>query len=59
MTVITIVTAVTPYITVTDRDYAALCVIKKDIAYGNILKKSKKSLRLSLRIGLKTTFRNK
>ena len=59
MTVITVVTAATPYTTATNRDYTALSVIRKDITYKNILKKSKKSLRLSLRTGLKTTFRNK
>ena len=59
ITITTIVTAVTPYITVTNKDYTTLCIIRKDITYKNILKKSKKSLRLSLRIGLKTTFRNK
>ena len=59
MTVITVATAVTPYITVTNKDYTTLYIIRKDITYKNILKKSKKSLRLSLKIGLKTTFRNK
>jgi hypothetical protein len=44
MTVITVVIAVTPYITVTDRNHAALYVIRKDITHGNILKRSKKSL---------------
>ena len=59
MTIITVVTAVTPSINVTDRDYAALCIIRKDVAYKNILKRSKKSLRLSLKTDLKTTSRNK
>ena len=58
MTIITIVTAATPHITTTNRDHAALYTIRKDITYKNIPKKNKKSLRLSLRIDLKTTFRN-
>jgi hypothetical protein len=45
-------------ITVTERDYVALYIIGKDVAYGNILKKSKKSLRLSLKISLRTAFRS-
>ena len=59
MTITTVTTAATPYTTITNRDYAALYVTRKDIAYKNILKKSKKSLRLSSRTGLKTTSRNK
>ena len=59
MTITTVVTAVTPYITITDKDHAALCVIRKDITHRNILKRNKKSLRLSLRIYLKPTSRNK
>ena len=50
MTVITVATAATPYTTVTDRDYVALYVIRKDITYGNILRRNKKSLKLSLEL---------
>ena len=59
MTVITAATIVTLCITATDRNYAALCVIRKDVIYRNILKRSKKSLRLSLKISLRTAFRSK
>ena len=55
----TAVTVAPPHITATERDYVALYVIGKDITYRNILKKSKKSLRLSLKTSLKTAFRNK
>jgi len=55
-TVITVVTAATPRITATDKNYAALYVIRKDIAYRNILRRSKKSLKLSLKISLRTAF---
>jgi len=58
-TITTVVTVVTPHITATDRNYIALYITRKDIAYGNILRRSKKSLRLSLRISLRTAFRNK
>ena len=59
ITIITIVAVAPPYITITERDYIALYIIRKDITYKNILKKSKKSLRLNLKISLKTTFRSK
>ena len=50
---------ITPlYITATKRDHVALYIIGKDVTYKNILKKSKKSLRLSLKISLRTTFRS-
>jgi len=55
----TTITVATPYITVTDRNHVALYVIRKDVTYKNILRRSKKSLRLSLEISLKTTFRSK
>ena len=58
ITVITIVTVVTPYITATNRNYTALYIIRKDIAYRNILRRSKKSLRLSLKISLRTASRS-
>ena len=58
ITVTTVVTAVTPYITVTDRNHVASYIIRKDVAYRNILRRSKKSLRLSLRISLRTASRS-
>ena len=54
----TVITAVTPRITATDRNYVASYIIRKDIAYGNILRRSKKSLRLSLEISLRTASRS-
>jgi hypothetical protein len=54
MTIITVATAVTLCITVADKNHIALYVIKKDITYKNILRRSKKSLRLNLKISLKT-----
>ena len=56
---ITIVAVVPLYITVTERDYVALYVIGKDVAYKNILKRSKKSPRLNSKISLRTAFRSK
>ena len=59
--IITITTvAVVPLcITATERDYVALYVIGKDIAYKNILKRNKKSPRLNLKTSLRTVFRSK
>ena len=45
-------------ITVTERDYVTLYIIGKDIAYKNILKRSKKSPKLNLKISLRTAFRS-
>ena len=54
------IAAIAPlYITATERDYIALYIIGKDITYKNILKKSKKSLKLSSKISLRTAFRSK
>ena len=58
ITTITIAAAVPLYITATKKNYIALYVIGKDITYKNILKKSNKSLKLSLKISLRTTFRS-
>ena len=44
----TIVTVATLCITTTERDHIALYIIGKDVAYKNILRRSKKSLQLSL-----------
>ena len=59
MTIITTATAATTCTTVTDRNRITLYIIKKDITYRNILKRSKNSLRLNLKINSKTTFRSK
>ena len=42
------ITAITIVIIATDKDYIALYIIKKDIAYKNILRRNKKSLKLNL-----------
>jgi len=57
-TVITVVTAATPYTTAIDRNYVTSYIIRKDIAYRNILRRSKKSLRLSSKISLRTASRS-
>ena len=58
----TIVTVITPYITITDRNYVALYIIKKDITHKNILRRSKKSLKLNsellIKIGLANSITN-
>ena len=59
ITTITVAAAAPPCITATERDHVALYIIGKDITYKNILKRSKKSLRLSLKISLRTAFRSK
>ena len=59
MIVITVATAVTTCTTAIDRNYIVLYITRKDVAYGNILRRSKKSLKLSLKISLRTTFRSK
>jgi hypothetical protein len=51
--------AAPPRITATEKDHVALYVIGKDITHGNILKRSKKSPRLNLKINLRTAFRSK
>ena len=56
---ITIAVVVPPYITATERDHVALYVLGKDVAYRNILKRNKKSLRLNSKISLRTAFRSK
>ena len=50
MTAVTVVTAATPYITATERDHVALYAIGKDVAYRDILRRNKKSLKLSLEL---------
>ena len=57
-TIITITTVVTPRITATNRNHVALYITGKDVAYRNILRRNKKSLRLSLRTSLRTAFRS-
>jgi hypothetical protein len=58
ITIITVATAATPCITITDKNYAALYIIKKDITYGNILRRNKKSLKLNLRLLIETGLAN-
>ena len=55
---VTIAIAATPYITATKGNYVALYIIRKDVTYRNILKRNKKSLRLSSKISLRTAFRS-
>jgi len=57
-TTTTAITVATPCTTATNRNYIALYIIRKDVAYRNILRRSKKSLRLSLEISLRTAFRS-
>ena len=59
ITTMTVAAVVPPCITATERDYVALYIIGKDVAYKNILKTNKKSLKLNLKISLRTTFRSK
>jgi len=54
----TTTTAATPHTTATNRNYVALYITRKDITYKNILRRSKKSLRLSLEISLRTASRS-
>jgi hypothetical protein len=56
-TATTVTTAVTPRITATDRNHVASFVIRRDVAHGNIPRRSKKSPRLSSRISLRTASR--
>ena len=58
MIIITVATIVTPCVTATERDHIALYVIGKDITYKNILRKSKKSLKLSLKLPTETDLAN-
>jgi len=58
ITITTVITVVTPYITATNRNHITLYITGKDVAYRNILKRNKKSLRLSLRISLRTASRS-
>ena len=57
--IITVTAIAPPYITATERDHVASYIIGKDITYKNILKRSKKSPKLSLKINLRTAFRSK
>jgi hypothetical protein len=50
ITTTTIATVVTPHTTVTERNYIALYIIGKDIAHKDILRRNKKSLKLSLKL---------
>ena len=56
---ITAVAAVPLYTTATEKDHIVSYIIGKDITHKNILKRSKKSPKLNLKISLRTTFRSK
>ena len=58
MTIITVTVAANPYTTATDRDYVTLYIIRKDVAYKNILTRSKKSLKLNLKLPIETGLAN-
>ena len=57
--IITAAVVAPPYITATKKDYITLYIIGKDITHKNILKRSKKSPKLNLKINLRTAFRSK
>ena len=59
ITTITIAAVAPLHTTVTERDHVALYIIGKDVTHKNILKRSKKSLKLNLKISLRTAFRSK
>jgi len=52
ITVITVITAAT------DKDYVALYIIRKDVTYRNILRRNKKSLKLSLGLLIEISLAN-
>jgi hypothetical protein len=52
------VTAATTLITATERNHIALYAIGKDITYKNILRRSKKSLKLNLKLLIKIGLAN-
>jgi len=54
----TAVTATTLYITATERNYVASYIIGKDVAYRDILRRSKKSLKPSLELLIETGLAN-
>ena len=58
ITIITVVIAVTPYTTATDKDHVALYIIRKDVAYKNILERNKKNPKLNLKLLIETDLAN-
>jgi len=50
----TAATVITLYITTTEKNYVTLYIIGKDVAYRDILRRSKKSLKLSLELPIET-----
>jgi 2-keto-4-pentenoate hydratase/2-oxohepta-3-ene-1,7-dioic acid hydratase in catechol pathway len=58
MVTITVATVATSYIAATKKNYVALYIIGKDITYRDILRRSKKSLKLSLGLPIKTSLVN-
>ena len=51
-------TAITVVTIATNKDHVALYIIRKDVAYKNILRRNKKSLKLSLGLWIKTSLVN-
>ena len=49
---------ITLYTTATKRNYITLYIIGKDITYKNILRRNKKSLKLSLELLIETDLKN-
>ena len=58
MTAITVTTTATPHTTTTNRDNTASYIIKKDVTYRNILRRNKKSPKLSLELLTETDLAN-
>jgi len=58
MTVTTIATIITTYITTIDRNHITLYIIKKDVAYRNIPKRNKKSPKPNLGLLIETSLLN-
>jgi hypothetical protein len=52
--IMTVATAATPCTTTTERDHVASYVIGKDVAYGDILRRNKKSPKPSLELLIET-----
>ena len=52
------ITVIAVAITVTDKDYITLYIIRKNIIYKNILKRNKKSLKLNLKLLIETNLVN-
>ena len=53
-----IITVIVVATMVTDKDYITLYIIRKDVTYKNILRRSKKSLKLNLKLPIETSLAN-